>query len=56
MESHYILWKATKEPADLEEAHRLLQHLVDHAPEDCRESMIENVPLHRAIKEAYGDR
>jgi hypothetical protein len=24
-----------------------------HAPEDCRDSMIENVPLHRDIMKAW---
>ncbi|MHC4940674.1 MAG: serine/threonine-protein kinase [Planctomycetota bacterium] len=56
MEAHYLLWRASGAAADLEEAHRLLQSLVENAPEDCRESMIENVPLHREITEAWRDR
>jgi tetratricopeptide (TPR) repeat protein/predicted Ser/Thr protein kinase len=56
MEACFLLWCATDEAADLEEAHRLLQFLVDNAPEDCRESMIEHVPLHRDITEAWRDR
>jgi len=35
----------------IEEAKRLLKHLQDHAPAPHRTSMIENVPLHRAIHE-----
>ena len=39
--------------AHLEEGHRLLRFMRDHAPEDCRDSMIENVPLHRDIMKAW---
>ena len=31
----------------------LLMEMRDHAPDDCRESMIENVPLHRDIAAAW---
>jgi tetratricopeptide (TPR) repeat protein len=41
---------------DVEKAHELLVHLREHAPEDYRESILENVPLHREIMEAYGAR
>ena len=51
--AHLLLWEATRDPADLNEAHRLLEYLVENAPEDCRESMIENVPTHRRIAEAW---
>ena len=37
----------------LDEAHRLLQHLRDHAPEEYRDTMVENVPLHRDIAAAW---
>ncbi|MHC4973898.1 MAG: serine/threonine-protein kinase [Planctomycetota bacterium] len=53
MECRFSLWRAAQDPADLEEAHRLLEHLVEHAPEDCHASMIENVPLHRDIAAAW---
>ncbi|MHC4469855.1 MAG: hypothetical protein ACYS99_02730 [Planctomycetota bacterium] len=33
--------------------HRFLRYLVDHAPEEHRETMIENVPLHRDIVAAW---
>jgi tetratricopeptide (TPR) repeat protein len=49
MEAYYRI-------GDVEKAHELLVHLREHAPEDCRESMIENVPLHREIMEAHGAR
>jgi hypothetical protein len=48
-----LLWELTKGRIHLEEAHRLLCFIRDHAPEDCRESMIENVPLHRDIMRAW---
>jgi tetratricopeptide (TPR) repeat protein len=38
---------------DTGEAFALLCRVRDHAPEDCRESVIGNVPLHRAILEAW---
>jgi tetratricopeptide (TPR) repeat protein len=51
-----LLWKATGDRGHLEEAYQLLTHLRDHAPEEYRESMIENVPLHKEIMEAWRDR
>ena len=53
MEVRFHLWRATSEPAHLEEAHRLLSHFRDHAPEEYRETMIENVPIHRDIMAAW---
>ena len=35
------------------ESHRPLCHLRDHAPEEYRETMIANVPLHRDIMAAW---
>ena len=52
MEALFLLWRATGERPHLEEARRLLDHLVDHAPEECREAMLANVPLHREIAAA----
>jgi tetratricopeptide (TPR) repeat protein len=49
----YQLWLATMDSTHLEQARRHLEHLVDHAPEEYRESMIENVPLHRDIVAAW---
>jgi tetratricopeptide (TPR) repeat protein len=49
MEARFLLWKATRVPTHLEEAYRLLCLLRDHAPEQTRETMIRNVPLHRDI-------
>ena len=36
-------------------AKRLLDHRVDHAPEEYRESMLKNVRLHREIMEAWAE-
>ncbi|MHC4452324.1 MAG: tetratricopeptide repeat protein [Planctomycetota bacterium] len=52
MEVRLVLWKATQDPSHLEEAYRMLCFVRDHAPEEYRDSMIENVPLHRRIMEA----
>ena len=52
-EARFRLWELTRDHEHLVEAHRLLEHLQDHAPEDCRGSMIENVPLHREILMAW---
>jgi hypothetical protein len=51
--ARFRLWELTRDKLHLEEAHRLLMFMRDHAPEDCRETMIENVPLHRDIMKAW---
>ena len=51
----YSLWKATGERSYLEEARRLLEGIVEHAPEDYRRSIRETVPLHRNILAAYDE-
>jgi tetratricopeptide (TPR) repeat protein len=53
MSALFRLWKATQDGAHLEEAHRLLEILVDRSPEEYRASMLENVPLHRNIEQAW---
>jgi serine/threonine protein kinase/tetratricopeptide (TPR) repeat protein len=53
MEARFVLWQATGDRDQLEAAHRLLVYARDHAPEDRREAMIENVPLHRDIMAAH---
>jgi hypothetical protein len=55
-EARFLLFKATQEPAHLEEAWKLLCFARDHAPEEYRESMIANVPLHRDIAAAWEER
>jgi serine/threonine protein kinase/tetratricopeptide (TPR) repeat protein len=55
MDAHFRLWELTQDRAHLEQAHRLLAFMRDHAPEDCRDSMIENVPLHREITKAWAE-
>jgi hypothetical protein len=52
MEARCLLWQATRDPAHLAEAKRVLDFLVEHAPADCRESMLANVRLHREIAAA----
>jgi tetratricopeptide (TPR) repeat protein len=53
--ARFRLWELTKDKAHLQEAHRLLCFMRDHAPEEYRTSMIENVPLHRDIMRAWGE-
>jgi tetratricopeptide (TPR) repeat protein len=53
MECRFQLWELTKDQIHLTEAKRLLDFAVKHSPEDCRTSMIENVPLHRDIMKAW---
>ena len=52
-QTRYYLWQATGKPEHLAEAKRLLDHLVEHAPEEYRESMLKNVRLNREIMEAW---
>ncbi len=49
MEARFLLWQATRDRAHLVEAKRRLDFLVEHAPPECRESMLTNVRLHREI-------
>ncbi|MEE8106381.1 MAG: tetratricopeptide repeat protein [Planctomycetota bacterium] len=53
MEARFCLFQATNDATHLAAAHKLLSDLRNHAPEKYRETMIENVPLHRAIKAAW---
>ena len=53
MQARFLLWKATSDPAHLAEAHRLLEFARDHAPEQYRDTILENVPLHRDIVAAW---
>ncbi|MCU0727481.1 MAG: tetratricopeptide repeat protein, partial [Planctomycetes bacterium] len=52
MAARFLLFEATGDPTHLAEAKRLLDFAVEHAPEDCRESMLRNVRLHREIMAA----
>jgi tetratricopeptide (TPR) repeat protein len=52
MRARFLLWQAMGDEADLTEARRLLDLLVEHAPVEYRVSMLENVPLHREIMAA----
>jgi tetratricopeptide (TPR) repeat protein len=55
LEARLALWRATKDPDHLAEAHRLLEYMRDHAPEEYRDSMVENVPLHREVAAAWAE-
>jgi hypothetical protein len=55
VECRYLLWRGSGERSHLEEAHRLLGQFREHAPEEYRESMVENVPLHRNIMRAWAE-
>jgi len=52
MEARWLLFQATRDPAHLVEARRLLDHLVAHAPPAARGAMVDRVPLHRALVDA----
>jgi tetratricopeptide (TPR) repeat protein len=56
VECNFVAWKTTGDEAQLAEARRLLMLLRDNAPQDYRESILENVPLHREIMEAWDAR
>ncbi len=49
----FCLWQATKDRAHLEEAHRLLMYAREHVSEEYRDTMLQNVPLHRDIMKAW---
>jgi hypothetical protein len=52
MQARFLLWRATSDRAHLVEAKRRLDHLVENAPPDSRDSMLQGVRLHREIAEA----
>jgi serine/threonine protein kinase/tetratricopeptide (TPR) repeat protein len=56
MRTRLLLHRATSDIAHLAEAKRILDHLVAHAPADCRETMVANVRLHRDIAAAARER
>ncbi|MHC5011403.1 MAG: ATP-binding protein, partial [Planctomycetota bacterium] len=51
----FTLWSTSGDHHWLVEAKRLLDHLVEHAPEEHRESMLKNVRLNREIMEAWAE-
>jgi len=55
MESHYVLWRATDDEEHIARAHDLLAELRSGAASEYRDSMIESVPLHRDIEQAWRD-
>jgi tetratricopeptide (TPR) repeat protein len=48
----FALWRAAHDAADLAAAWKDLQFLRDHAPEENKETILTNVPLHREIAAA----
>jgi predicted ATPase len=52
-EISFLLWKATHERAHIDEAKRLLDEFVAHAPQECRASMTTDVRLYREIEAAW---
>ena len=51
-EAQFLLWRATADRAHLAEAKRLVEEALVNAPEEHRDAMLENVPLHRDIWKA----
>jgi serine/threonine protein kinase/tetratricopeptide (TPR) repeat protein len=49
----FQLWLLTGRRPYLDEAHRILIHLRDHAPPEYRESILTAIPLHRQIRAAW---
>jgi len=58
MEFQFQQWRHAGggDPAESAEARRALDHLVEHAPEEWGESMLNEVRLHREILEAWAER
>jgi len=53
MEMRFVLWQVTGDRTHLEAAHGLFEFMREHAPEECREAMVANYPLHRDIVAAW---
>ncbi len=52
-EVRFCLWQATKDRTHLAEAHRLLMDASEHTSEEYRDTMLQNVSLHRDIMKAW---
>jgi hypothetical protein len=52
----YLLWQATRDRTHLDHARRLVDFLLEHAPQESREAMIANVPLLRDVVAAARQR
>lgn len=53
--AHHLLWLATGDPGQLQQAHRCVVSTCENAPEEDRSSMLENVPLYRDILRAWNE-
>jgi tetratricopeptide (TPR) repeat protein len=49
----WMLWQATRDPAHLDQARRLLDEVLASAPPECREEMVVNVRVNREILAAW---
>jgi tetratricopeptide (TPR) repeat protein/predicted Ser/Thr protein kinase len=56
MEARYVLWKATGDEEHLRAAHELLMFGHENAPDEYKQSILQNVPLHAAILKDFDDR
>ncbi len=53
IDARFRLWELTKDKAHLAEAQRLLMDAHEHVSEKYRDTMLQNVPLHRDIMKAW---
>jgi len=53
MEAHYVLWQVAGDRDQLATAYEMLMRHRENAPEEYRESLMTNVPLHRDIAGAF---
>ncbi len=53
IQARILLWPVAGDSTHLGESRRDLRHLIDQAPEQYRETVIANVPLHRDIMTAW---
>ena len=53
LRARHLLWKATRDRAQLEEAKRLLDDSVAEVDDDTRHSMLTNLRVNRAIMAAW---
>ena len=53
---HFRPWEMAGEDEHPVEAHRTFTFERDYSPEDCRETIIDNVPINRAIVDAWAAR
>jgi hypothetical protein len=52
LECHYVLWEATGEPVHLVQAREALAKMKEGARPEDRESLVQNVEIHRRVATA----